>query len=101
LPITTAQIRALRKHVDDVDLDTAAKHEKRLRHDVMAHLHAYADQAPQARAILHIGATSMDIVDNADLLIMRDALMIIQEWLVTVVENFAAQARKYARQPCL
>jgi adenylosuccinate lyase len=101
LPVTAAQVRLLRRHVEDIDLKSAAGHEKRLRHDVMAHLHAYADQAPAARGILHLGATSMDVVDNADLLIMREGLRIVQEWLVSVVENLATQAGKYADQPCL
>jgi adenylosuccinate lyase len=67
----------------------------------MAHLHAYGDAAPIARGILHLGATSMDIVDNADLILMREALTIIEEWLVTVVDALARQAKKYRDLPCL
>ncbi|MBN2563536.1 MAG: adenylosuccinate lyase [Phycisphaerae bacterium] len=101
LPIKASQLRALRARLADVDLKAAAKHERRLRHDVMAHLHAFADQAPGAHRILHLGATSMDIVDNADLILMREALLVIQQWLVTVIDALAAQARKHRRLPCL
>lgn len=101
LPITGPQIRALRNGIERIDFAAAAAHEKKLRHDVMAHLYAYGDVAPSARGILHLGATSMDIVDNADLMIMRDALHIIQAWLVTVVEALARQARRYRALPCL
>lgn len=101
LPITVAQIKALRAGMEKVDFKAVARHEKRLRHDVMAHLHAFADQAPAARGILHLGATSMDVVDNADLLLMRGALTIIQQWLVTAIDAFARQARRYRKLPCL
>src|SRR5437870_2861860 len=67
LPISAGQIRALRAAVERIDFRRIAEHETRLRHDVMAHLHAFGDAAPIARGILHLGATSMDIVDNADL----------------------------------
>ncbi|MFQ5501064.1 MAG: adenylosuccinate lyase [Phycisphaerae bacterium] len=101
LPITQRQIRALRGGLDDIDHAAAARHEKRLRHDVMAHLHAYADRAPAARGILHLGATSMDVVDNADLILMREALTIVRQWLITIVDALAARARQYRRLPCL
>ena len=101
LSITAGQIRALRSAVDRVDLRSVARHERRLRHDVMAHLHAYADDAPLARGILHLGATSMDIVDNADLILMREALGILQEWLVTIVDAMARQSRRYRDLACL
>ena len=101
LPIKAAQLRALRATLEDIDLAAAARHEQRTRHDVMAHLHAWGDQAPSARGILHLGATSMDIVDNADLLLMREALAIVQGWLVSAVEALADQARKHRNLPCL
>ncbi len=101
LPITARQLRELRSHVEDVDLDAARMHEKRLKHDVMAHLHAFGDQAPSARGILHLGATSMDVVDNADLIIMRDAMMIIRQWLVSAVDALAARAKEYRALPTL
>jgi adenylosuccinate lyase len=101
LPIKAAQVRALRKKVDDVDLKAVAKYEQRLRHDVMAHLHAYADQVPKAGGILHLGATSMDIVDNADLILMGEALGVVQQWLVTAIYALAKQAKKHRKLPCL
>ena len=101
LPITASQIRALRRRVSDVDLSAAAAHERRLRHDVMAHLHAFGDQVPRARGILHLGATSMDIVDNADLILMREALTVIQQWLVTAIDALAVQARRHRNLPTL
>ena len=101
LPVTAKQVAALRKAVDTVDLAAAAGHERRVRHDVMAHLHAYADDAPAAREILHLGATSMDVVDNADLLLMREALRLVQSRLVAVVEALAEQARRHRDLPCL
>ncbi len=101
LPISEKQICALRAVADDVDFDAAARHEQRLRHDVMAHLHAFGDQAPSARGILHLGATSMDIVDNADLIIMRQGLRIIRSWLLEIIDRFAEQAAKHRALPCL
>ncbi len=101
LPISAAQIRALRAAQDKINLRRVAEHERRLRHDVMAHLHAFADEAPSARGILHMGATSMDVVDNADLILMREALGILEEWLATVVDAMARQARAYRDLPCL
>jgi adenylosuccinate lyase len=101
LPISAGQIRALRAAVERVDFKRVADHERRLRHDVMAHLHAFGDAAPSARGVLHLGATSMDIVDNADLILMREALKIIEEWLVAVVDALAQQAKKYWALPCL
>ena len=101
LPITRRQLDQLRKSMDQIDFDNAAKHEKRLRHDVMAHLHTWGDVAPEARGILHLGATSMDVVDNADLMILRDALALIRDWLANVVDALATFARKYRGLPCL
>ncbi len=101
LSITAGQIKALRAGMEKVDFKAIARHEKRLRHDVMAHLHAFADQAPKARGILHVGATSMDVVDNADLILMREALTIIQQWLITAIDAFAKRARRYRKLPCL
>ena len=73
LPVTQRELNQLRRTIDKIDFEAAAGHEKRLRHDVMAHLHAWGDLAPGARGILHLGATSMDVVDNADLILMRKA----------------------------
>lgn len=101
LPIRASLVRALRAKVADVDLRAAAKYEKRLRHDVMAHLHAFADQVPGAGGVLHLGATSMDIVDNADLILMREAMGLIRQWLVTAIDALAKQARRHRKLACL
>lgn len=101
LPISQAQIRALRSNLESIDFNSIAKHEKRLRHDVMAHLHAYGDVAPTARGVLHLGATSMDVVDNADLILMREALEIVRQWLITAIDAFADRAKELRTLPCL
>ncbi|HUC39727.1 MAG TPA: adenylosuccinate lyase, partial [Gemmatimonadales bacterium] len=77
LEITDAAIAELRAHLDDADLDKAADYERRMRHDVMAHIHHLGDQAPAARAFIHLGATSAYVTDNADLLLMREALLLL------------------------
>jgi adenylosuccinate lyase len=101
LPNTKRQLAELRRTIDDIDFKAAAAHEKRLRHDVMAHLHTWGEVAPAARGILHLGATSMDVVDNADLVIMRDALVLIRDWLVNVISALAKFARQWRDLPCL
>ena len=101
LPIKASQLRGLKANIEAIDFKTVARHEKRLRHDVMAHLHAYADQVPNARGILHLGATSMDVVDNADLILVREALTLIQQWLVSAIDALSARARQYRKLPCL
>src|SRR5438477_7367197 len=77
LNITQAQIDQLRAHLDDINFDVAEQYEAKLRHDVMAHVHALGDQAPLARPIIHLGATSQDIVCNADLIQIRESLELI------------------------
>lgn len=101
LPITKKQLAELRRTLGDIDFKAAAAHEKRLRHDVMAHLHAWGDVAPNARGILHLGATSMDVVDNADLIIMREALILVRDWLVNVIGGLSRFARQWRDLPCL
>ncbi|MCG3138611.1 MAG: Adenylosuccinate lyase [Phycisphaerae bacterium] len=101
LPITTRQITALKKAAPRIDFARAAEHEKRLRHDVMAQVHTFGDAAPIARGILHLGATSADITDNADLLILRDALTLIRNWLANVIDAFGRFAQQYRRLPIL
>jgi adenylosuccinate lyase len=101
LPITRRQLAELRRTIDDIDFKAAAEHERRLRHDVMAHLHTWGDIAPNARGILHLGATSMDVVDNADLILMREAMVLIRDWLVNVIKNLAGFARQWRELPCL
>jgi len=101
LAITPAQIAELRAHVDDVDFEAAGRHERRLRHDVMAHVHAYGDVCPNARAIIHLGATSCYVTDNADLLLLRDALCLVRDRLVAVIDGLARFAVRHRDLPCL
>jgi adenylosuccinate lyase len=99
--IAPAQLDALRAHLDDIDYDRVAAYETELRHDVMAHVHALGDLAPEARGILHLGATSCFVGDNADLVVMRDALALLIPKVATVVRQLAAFAAQWADQPTL
>jgi adenylosuccinate lyase len=91
----------LRAHLDDADFDKAADYEKRLRHDVMAHIHALGDQAPAARPFLHLGATSAFVTDNADLLLMREGLQILLGRVAAVLVALGKLARRHRAVPCL
>jgi len=93
-----AQMRA---HLDDADLAAAGRYERRFRHDVMAHVHAFGDQAPAARPYLHLGATSAFVTDNADLLVMRDGLRLLLGRAIAVVSALEGFARRTAGLPCL
>lgn len=101
LPITDAQIAEMKAHAEDIDFDAAAAYEKQLRHDVMAHIHAWGDQCPLARPIIHLGATSCYVGDNADILILRDALKLVRGRLIAVIRALRDFAGKYADLPCL
>lgn len=101
LPITDEQIAEMKEHQTDIDFDAAAAYEKKLRHDVMAHIHAWGDQCPTARPIIHLGATSCYVGDNADVLILRDALKLIRARLLAVIRALAQFAEEHAAQPCL
>lgn len=101
LSFTEPQLAELRRTMESIDFDAAARHERRLRHDVMAHIHAWGDAAPGARGILHLGATSADIVDNADLIILRDALKLIAQWLASVIDALARFAMRHRDLPAL
>ncbi len=101
LGIPEAALRQMREHLDDVDLDAAAAYERRFRHDVMAHIHAFGEQAPEARGVLHLGATSAFVTDNADVLIMRDALQLVLGRLITVMTSLESLARRTKDLPCL
>lgn len=87
--------------VDETDFERVAEYEKKTRHDVMSHLHAFADRAPAAKAILHLGATSCFVGDNAELMITRDALDLIEKRLLAVIEALASFAEKWAFEPAL
>jgi adenylosuccinate lyase len=101
LNITQNQIDELRAHLDDIDFDAADRYERKFRHDVMAHVHAFGDAAPGARPILHLGATSQDIVCNADLITMRDAMNLIAGKLARVIDALASFAIEYRDLPTL
>lgn len=101
LAISQAQIDELKEHVDNIDFAAAARHEKRLRHDVMAHVHAYGDLCPNARPIIHLGATSCYVTDNTDLILMRRGLELLRSKLVATIDQLARFAAEYRSLPCL
>jgi len=99
--ITADQLAELRSHLDDIDFAKAAEHERRLRHDVMAHIHALGEVAPLSRSIIHLGATSCYVTDNTDLLLMRDGLSQIRDQLVGVIDRLASFAERWKEMPTL
>ena len=101
LPITDAQLDEMRLHLDDIDYDLAARKEKELRHDVMAHVHTFAAACPKAAPIIHLGATSCYVGDNTDVLNQRDALLLIRRKLLSVMRTLADFAGKYRDLPTL
>lgn len=101
LPITQAQIDELKQNQDNINYDVAAREEALVRHDVMAHVHAYGEQCPQARGIIHLGATSCYVGDNTDLILMSEGLELIRKQLVAVIARLADFADKYKDLPTL
>ena len=101
LPITKEQVKELSSHIDTVDFEAAARYEKELQHDVMAHIHAYADQCPSARSIIHLGATSCYVTDNTDIIQMHEGLKILLDKLKKVILQLAQFARQHAGLACL
>jgi len=101
LPITAEQIADMEAHRDDLNFDVAAAYEKKFRHDVMAHIHAFGDLCPSARPIIHLGATSAYVGDNTDLIQFRDGLGIIRHRLVNFIRNLRAFALEWKSQPTL
>ena len=101
LPITEAQVAELEAHITDIDYDTVAQREREVRHDVMAHIYAYGKAAPSAAGILHLGATSCYVTDNADLILYRDGLVYLRAQLLAVLADLASFAEKYAATPTL
>jgi adenylosuccinate lyase len=101
LPITEQQVQQLREHVDDIDFDLAASYEKKLRHDVMAHVHAYGDCCPEARPIIHLGATSCYVTDNTDLILIQRALRLVRQRLIRVLDALGEFAERYYDLACL
>jgi adenylosuccinate lyase len=101
LPVSPAQIAELKAHVNTIDFTAAAAYEKKLRHDVMAHVHAYGDQCPTARPIIHLGATSCYVTDNTDLILLRESLQLVRHRLVIVIDLLAKFAASYRNLPTL
>jgi adenylosuccinate lyase len=101
LPIPDQALAEMRAHLDDTDLTAAARYERRFRHDVMAHIHAFGDQAPAARPYIHLGATSAFVTDNADVIVMREGLRLLVGRLLAVLAALEQFARRHAALPCL
>ena len=101
LDISEAQISQLKEQADNIDYKVAADYEKKFRHDVMAHVHAYGDVAPIAKPIIHLGATSAFVGDNTDLIQIRDGLQILKKQLVNVIKNVSDFALQYKDLPTL
>jgi len=101
LPIEEGQLAAMRAHLDDVDLDDVRRREGELRHDVMAHLHSFGALCPEAKGILHWGATSAFVQDNADLILVRDGLGLVRRGLANALDAMARFAREWRAEPTL
>lgn len=101
LPISADQVAELEAHIDDIDYVVVAKKEQEVRHDVMAHIYAYGLVCPTAKGIIHLGATSCYVTDNADLIIYRDALRWIRDELLTIIESLCLFADRYKSLPTL
>ena len=101
LPITAGQVQELEEHVEDIDYETAQRREREVRHDVMAHVYTYGLAAPSAAGIIHLGATSCYVTDNADIILYRDGLRYLRTQLQGVLCNLAAFARRYEALPTL
>lgn len=101
IDIPAAALAQMREHLDDLDFDAVAAYERRFRHDVMAHIHAFGDVAPAARAFIHLGATSAYVTDNADLILMRRGLDLLRGKALAVIRELAIFARDWRDTPAL
>lgn len=101
LPISDAQIDQLKAFRSTLNLEVANAYERKLRHDVMAQVHAYGDQCPDAMPIIHLGATSCYVTDNSDLMIFRDAMKMVRQRLLACLQAMAGFAKQHAGLPCL
>jgi adenylosuccinate lyase len=101
LPITQEQIDELKAHAEDINYDVAQEREKIVRHDVMSHVYAYGVQCPNAKGIIHLGATSCYVGDNTDIIIMTEGLKLIRNKLITVIRNLSKFADEYKALPTL
>ena len=101
VPIPDEAIAQMRAHLDDIDFETVATYERRFRHDVMAHVHAFGDVAPAAHKFIHLGATSAYVTDNADLILMRRGMVLVRGKVIRVLRALAAFARRWRDEPTL
>jgi len=101
LGISQEQVNELKSHIDDVNYEEAEKREKEVRHDVMSHVFAYGLQCPAAKGIIHLGATSCYVGDNTDMIIMKEALLLIRKKLINVINALAQFAYEYKDLPTL
>ncbi len=101
LAITDEQIEEMKAHADDINFDVAKEREKEVRHDVMAHVYAYGQQCPKAKGIIHLGATSCYVGDNTDIILMSEALDLVREKLINVIDKLAGFAEEYKDMPTL
>ena len=101
LPVTAEQVAELEAHIEDIDFELAAERERLVRHDVMAHVYTYGKAAPAAAGIIHLGATSCYVTDNADLILYRDGLRYLRGELVKVIAALAGFADRYKALPTL
>ena len=101
LPVTQEQVDELEAHITDIDYEKAAQWEKKLRHDVMAHVHTYGELCPKAKPIIHLGATSCYVGDNTDVILMREGLELVRDKIVRVLAHLADFADKYKALPTL
>jgi adenylosuccinate lyase len=101
LPVTQSQVDELAANIYNIDYDIASEREKIVRHDVMAHVYAYGEAAPNSKGIIHLGATSCYVGDNTDIIIMKEGLELLRQKLIAVISNLSAFALEYADMPCL
>jgi len=101
LNITDEQVKELKENIDNINYEVAEKREKEVRHDVMSHVYAYGEQCPKAKGIIHLGATSCYVGDNTDLIIMRDALLIIKKKILNTINSLSKFAMEYKDMPTL
>ena len=99
--ITDEMINDMKEHLDDINYDKANEYEAKFRHDVMAHIHAYGDECPTARGIIHLGATSCYVGDNTDIIIMKEALELVKKKLINLIDILSRFATTYKDLPCL
>ena len=101
IDISEAAVNEMRAHLDDIDFPKVAEYEKRFRHDVMAHVHAFGEAAPLARGVIHLGATSAFVTDNGDLIQMRRGLELLRARVIAVIGTMSTFARQWRAEPTL